>query len=83
MVAGKMLKCPYCKCVFVSGVDLERHLSAIHWREGRSGWEWMPIEEAPDLGLKLKSTGEFVEGGYIYRLSGDKRTIFRRRVHHG
>jgi len=78
-----MLKCPYCNCVFISATDLERHLSAVHWRKGRSGWEWMPAEEAQDLALKLKSIGEFSDGRYVYSLSGDKRTIFRRRIQHG
>ena len=81
-LAENIVGCPYCKCFFVSAADLKRHMAARHWRKSRNGgeWEWMFASEAGDLLLKLRSLGEFADGEYLYRLSGDGRIIFRKRM---
>jgi hypothetical protein len=79
-VPDKFLKCPYCRCIFISRVDLEAHLSSRHWRRGRNGWEWMPADEARDLAARLRASGDFADGAYIYSMSGDGRAVFRKKA---
>jgi len=76
----KLLKCPYCRCIFASLVDLEAHLSGCHWRKGSSGWEWMPADEARDLAARLRDSGGFSDGAYRYSISGDGKTVFRKKT---
>lgn len=79
----KFLKCPYCKCIFASLIDLEAHLSGCHWRRGTNGWEWMPADEAKDLAARLRASGDFSDGIYNYSMSGDGRVVFRKRITYG
>lgn len=76
----KPRKCPYCNCHFGTNVDLEDHISAIHWKTSGGGWELMPADRAPQIAQRLKVSGEFTDGAYVYRLSGDGSLIFRRRL---
>lgn len=73
-------KCQYCNCFFFTNVDYEAHVSSRHWRRSRNGeWEWMPAEDAPHIAQRIKISGEFSDGIYMYRLSDDGAIIFRRR----
>ncbi|MEM2591572.1 MAG: hypothetical protein QXI60_03205 [Thermofilaceae archaeon] len=70
-------KCPYCNCYFITNVDLESHIRAIHWKKG-NGYDWMDAKEAPDIKRRIAVSGEYIEGPYKYTMKDGK--IIRRRI---